>query len=50
LARAGARKDRSLRTVGDAGYAYAKKGRHTACVKVINAFGCDTSITMEVDI
>lgn len=44
------RKDRSLKTVSDAGYAYQKKGKHTACVKVIDTFGCDTSITVEVDI
>ncbi len=43
------RKDRSLKTVSEAGYVYAKKGKHTACVKVIDTFGCDTSITVEVD-
>jgi len=42
------RKDRSLKTVSDAGHVYAKKGKHTACVKVIDTFGCDTSITVEV--
>jgi len=42
------RKDRSLKTVSEAGYVYAKKGKHTACVKVIDTFGCDTSITVEV--
>ena len=44
------RKDRSFKTVSDAGYVYAKKGKPTACVKVIDTFGCDTSITVEVDI
>ena len=44
------RKDRSLKTVSDAGYVYAKKGKHTACVKVVDTFGCDTSITVEIDI
>ena len=37
------RKDRSLKTVSDAGYVYAKKGVHTICVKVVDTFGCDTS-------
>lgn len=42
------RKDRSLRTVSDAGHTYAKAGKHTICVKVVDVFGCDTSITVEV--
>lgn len=42
------RKDRSLKTVSEQEYAYPKKGRHTACVKVVDIFGCDTSITVEV--
>jgi DNA modification methylase len=41
-------KDRSLKTVSDAGHQYAKKGTYTACVKVIDTFGCDTSITVEI--
>jgi len=44
------RKERSLKTVSDAGYVYEKKGKHTACVKVIDTFGCDTSITVEVEL
>lgn len=44
------RKDRSLRTVSDAGYVYPKKGTYTACVKVVDTFGCDTSITVEVKV
>jgi len=45
------RKDRSLKTVSDFGYdKYPKKGTYTACVKVIDVFGCDTSITVEVKI
>jgi len=43
------RKDRSLPSVSDQAYAYAKKGVYTACVKVVDIFGCDTSITVEVD-
>ena len=42
------RKDRSLRTVSDAAHEYAKPGKHTICVKVVDVFGCDTSITVEV--
>lgn len=44
------RKDRSLKTVSDAGFQYEKGGTHTACVKVIDTFGCDTSITVEVKV
>ena len=44
------RKDRSLKTVSDAGYSeYPKPGVYTACVKVVDVFGCDTSITVKVD-
>jgi DNA modification methylase len=42
------RKDRSLKTVSDAAHAYDKSGKHTICVKVVDVFGCDTSITLEV--
>jgi len=42
------RKDRSLKTVSDAGFAYDKPGKHTACIKVVDVFGCDTSITVEI--
>jgi len=44
------RKDRSLKTVSDAGHYYANKGKHTICVKVVDVFGCDTSITIEVNV
>jgi DNA modification methylase len=44
------RKDRSLKTVSDAGHTYAKSGKHTICVKVVDVFGCDTSISLEVDL
>ena len=43
------RKDRSLKTVSDAGFVYDTPGKHTACVKVVDVFGCDTSITVEVE-
>ncbi len=42
------RKDRSLKTVSEAAHSYAKAGKHTICVKVVDVFGCDTSITVEV--
>lgn len=44
------RKDRSLKTVSDAEFSYDKPGKHTACVKVVDVFGCDTSITVEVEV
>jgi len=43
------RKDRSLKTVSDAEHVYEKKGKHTICVKVVDVFGCDTSILLKVD-
>jgi len=43
------RKDRSLKTVSDAGHVYEKPGKHTLCVKVVDVFGCDTSITLDVE-
>ena len=42
------RKDRSLKTVSDAGHVHGKPGNHTVCVKVVDVFGCDTSITIDV--
>ena len=43
------RKDRTLKTVSNFGYDnYPKKSTYTACVKVIDVFGCDTSITVEI--
>ncbi|QZZ23322.1 site-specific DNA-methyltransferase [Leptothermofonsia sichuanensis E412] len=44
------RKDRSLKTISDAGYTYPASGKYTACVKVVDIFGCDTSITVEVEV
>lgn len=43
------RKDRSLKTVSEQRFAYPKPGRYTACVKVVDIFGCDTSISVEVN-
>lgn len=44
------RKDRSLKTVSDAEFTYDKPGKYTACVKVVDVFGCDTSITVEIEV
>ena len=45
------RKDRSLKTVSDVAYdKYHSPGNYKACVKVVDVFGCDTSITVEVQI
>ncbi len=44
------RKDRSLKTVSEAGFVYPNPGTYTACVKVVDTFGCDTSITVEVTV
>jgi hypothetical protein len=44
------RKDRSLKTVSDAEFVYGSGRKHTACVKVVDVFGCDTSITVEVEL
>jgi adenine-specific DNA-methyltransferase len=43
------RRDRSLKTVSEQNYVYPRKGRFTACVKVVDIFGCDTSISVEVN-
>lgn len=44
------RKHRALPTVSDQAYQYATRGGHTACVKVVDVFGADTSITVEVNV
>jgi len=44
------RKDRSLKTVSNAGHVYPKKRTYTACIKVVDTFGCDTSVTVEVKV
>ena len=42
------RKDRSLKIKSDCRYTYEDTKAHTICVKVIDAFGCDTSILLTV--
>ncbi len=44
------RKNRSLKTISDAHHEYSKAGTYTVCVKVVDTFGCDTSITVEVEV
>jgi adenine-specific DNA-methyltransferase len=45
------RKDRSLKTTSDAGFKkYPNPGKYAACVKVVDVFGCDTSITVDVKV
>lgn len=44
------RKDYSLKTISDAGYQYPAPDQYTACVKVVDIFGYDTSITVEVEV
>jgi hypothetical protein len=44
------RKDRSLKTESEQRYAYRTPGKYTACVKVIDIFGCDTSISVEMHV
>lgn len=44
------RRDRSLPTVSDQAYSYDQPGNYTACVKVVDVFGADTSITVPIKI
>ena len=43
------RKNRALPSVSDLHYQYKKSGKHLVCVKVVDVFGVDTSITFEVE-
>jgi adenine-specific DNA-methyltransferase len=44
------RKNRRLPTVSDQGYVYDRPGTYAACVKVVDTFGCDTSITVPIKV
>jgi adenine-specific DNA-methyltransferase len=44
------RKNRTLPTVSDQGYIYEKAATYQACVKVVDTFGCDTSITVPIEV
>jgi adenine-specific DNA-methyltransferase len=43
------RKDRTLPTISDQNFVYPNLGKHVACVKVVDTFGCDTSITVPIE-
>ncbi|MEA2012530.1 MAG: hypothetical protein U9O87_05515 [Verrucomicrobiota bacterium] len=40
------RKNRSLKTISNAGFKYERQGKHQVCVKVVDIFGCDTSLVL----
>jgi DNA modification methylase len=42
------RKDRSLKLASDCKHRYADVKPHTICVKVIDVFGCDTSVLLQL--
>jgi adenine-specific DNA-methyltransferase len=44
------RKDRSLKTISDATYQYPEPGNYVACVKVVDTFVCNTSITVKLEV
>lgn len=44
------RKKHTLQTTSDRGYGYTAPGRYQACVKVIDIFGRETSVTVEVKV
>ena len=41
---------RGLRLVTDADFEYPRAGEYAACVKVVDVFGCDTSVTVPIRI
>ncbi len=44
------RKDRSLKTRTDIGWKYETPGKHQIAVKVIDVFGVDTTVVLEVEV
>ena len=44
------RTDRSLETTSDARHEYPGRGKYLACVHVVDVFGCDTEITVSVEV
>ena len=42
-------KDRSLSTVSTAAHKYDEPGTYTACVHVVDVFGCDTEVAVSVE-
>ena len=43
-------KARGLKVTTDADFVYPNSGEYTACVKVVDVFGCDTSITLPIKV
>jgi len=44
------RKDRSLKTRSDLGWKYSASGKHQIAVKVIDVFGVDTTVVLDVEV
>lgn len=44
------RKDRSLKTRSDLGWKYSAPGKHQIAVKVIDVFGVDTTVVLDVEV
>lgn len=44
------RRDRSLKTHSDLGWTYETPGKHQIAVKVIDVFGVDTTVVLEVEV
>jgi len=44
------RRDRSLKTLSDLGWQYETPGKHQIAVKVIDVFGVDTTIVLDVEV
>ena len=44
------RADRSLETTSTSNHEYPASGKYLACVHVVDVFGCDTEITVEVEV
>ena len=44
------RTDRSLETTSTAHHEYPAPGKYLACVHVVDVFGCDTEVTVEVEV
>jgi adenine-specific DNA-methyltransferase len=42
------RNDRVLKTQSEQQHVYPEPGSYTACIKVVDIFGCDTSVSVEV--
>ena len=43
-------RDRSLKTTSTACHIYSKPGNYLACIHVVDVFGCDTEITVKVEV